>query len=437
VASIVVAGGGVAGLVCAWRLRRAGHEVEVLERESEAGGRMRSRRRDGFRLDLGAQFVASGYRNLHAVAAALGLGERVVPLEGARDAVLRAGRFHRADPSAPAAVLASGLLSPRARLRLLRLVPELARHWRRLDPWRPEAAAALDQADLPLELERLVGAEAYEFLLAPSLAATFAAEPQAFSSAFVLLMLRFLAGGFRLQSFDEGPGLLTRALAAEVPVHTGCEVLGVETETEGARIRYRRQGRERSVLADAAVVALPACDVAAACPKLTPEERGYFESVRYTRGIVAHLLLERPPPALAYTGVAFPRREGLDLYGLAVDHVKPGAAPRGAGLLNTVLTEEAAARLWDAADERIASCVLGSLARTPIGRLRPLGCAVQRWAPMLPLFRPGHLVRLERFGRRMERSPRLAFAGDHLVGPHAEGAVTSGMRAATEVCRSL
>ena len=31
-ASIVVAGGGLAGLACAWKLRRAGHEVEVLER---------------------------------------------------------------------------------------------------------------------------------------------------------------------------------------------------------------------------------------------------------------------------------------------------------------------------------------------------------------------------------------------------------------------
>ena len=28
-ASIVVVGGGAAGLVCAWRLQRAGHDVEV------------------------------------------------------------------------------------------------------------------------------------------------------------------------------------------------------------------------------------------------------------------------------------------------------------------------------------------------------------------------------------------------------------------------
>ena len=41
-ASIVVVGGGVAGLTCAWRLVRAGHDVEVLESETTVGGRMRS-----------------------------------------------------------------------------------------------------------------------------------------------------------------------------------------------------------------------------------------------------------------------------------------------------------------------------------------------------------------------------------------------------------
>ncbi len=54
---------------------------------------------------------------------------------------------------------------------------------------------------------------------------------------------------------------------------------------------------------------------------------------------------------------------------------------------------------------------------------------------MLPIFYPGYLTSLARFGRRIERSPRIAFAGDYLLGPTAESALTSGMRAATEIGR--
>jgi predicted NAD/FAD-dependent oxidoreductase len=56
---------------------------------------------------------------------------------------------------------------------------------------------------------------------------------------------------------------------------------------------------------------------------------------------------------------------------------------------------------------------------------------------MLPLFPAGHLARLAEFSSRRDRSPRLAFAGDYLIGPYTEMALTSGMRAATEIAASL
>jgi oxygen-dependent protoporphyrinogen oxidase len=437
VASIVVVGGGVAGLACAWRLRRAGHEVEVLERQAVAGGRMRTEACGEFRLDRGAQFIASGYRNLHAVADTLGLAPRVRPIAHPGDAILREGRLHAVGHASPWGLLASGLLSARAKARLLRLPLELLRNLRRLDPLRPAAAAALDTEDLASGLRRVVGDEAFEHLLAPAFSSSFDSEPEDLSYAFALLALRLLAGGSRLQSFEGGTGLLTETLAGRVPVRSGCEVFSVETETGGAKVRYRVQGRERSVLADAAVLALPGCAVASVCPKLTPDERGFFEQVRYVRGMIAYLLLERPPVGLPHYGVAFPRREGLGLYGLALDHHKPGAAPPGAGLVNAALTERATARMWQASDAAVEGFVLGNLARTPIGELSPMGCVVHRWPAMLPQFGAGYLRRLARFQARMDRSPRLAFAGDYLVGPYAEGALTSGMRAATEIARAL
>jgi oxygen-dependent protoporphyrinogen oxidase len=436
VASIVVVGGGVAGLGCAWRLRRAGHEVEVLERAAEPGGRLRSEVCEGFRLERGARFFTDACRNLEAVAQTLGLGPRLRPVASATGAILRNGRLHAVDPGAPWRLLGSELLSPRAKRRLLRLPLELLRHLPRLDPLRPESAAFLDAEDLAAGLRRRVGQEALECLLAPAFSFAFDVEPEDLSYAFALLALRFLAGGSRLRSLEGGNGLLTRALAEQLPVRTGCEVFSVETETEGAKVRYRTQGRERSVLADAAVMALPGCEVPRVCPKLTPDERGFFEPLRYAGGTIVYLLLERAPATLPQCAVLFPRRERLGLYGLAVHHHQPGVAPAGAGLLSATLTERAAARLQEASDARLGEFVVEQLARTPIGRLAPMRCVVQRWPTQLPRFRAGYLPRLARFLGRIDRSPRLAFAGDYLVGPGVEAALSSGMRAATQIARA-
>jgi oxygen-dependent protoporphyrinogen oxidase len=437
VASVVVVGAGIAGLACAWRLQQAGHDVELLEREPEAGGRMRSESHGDFVLDRGAQFVASGYRHLHALAAELGLAGRVHALPVASNAILRGGRLHPGDYDSPLAFARSELLSWRAKLGLARVLVDLFRHRRRLDPLHPERAFSLDAEDLAAWGRRRAGEEALEYLLAPAFSSTFDSDPEDLSGAFALLALRFLLGGFRLQAFEGGNGLLTRTLAERLRVRTGWEALAVETAADGARVRYRAHGHEGAVLADAVVVAVPGGLAPGLVAGLTPAERAFFERVRYVRGAIVHLMLERPPATLPYYGVAFPRREGLDLYGLAVDHHKPGAAPAGAGLLNAALTASAAARTWDAPDAEVVELVLECLARTPIGRLEPTDAVVHRWSPMLPQFAAGYTRALAAFLARSERTPRLAFAGDYLVGPYTEAALASGLRAAEEIERAL
>ena len=114
-------------------------------------------------------------------------------------------------------------------------------------------------------------------------------------------------------------------------------------------------------------------------------------------------------------------------------HANPGRSPHGAGLLRATLTKAAAARMHRASDASVADLVLENLAYSPIGALHPDAFAVFRHPDLTPRFDAEHAGRLARFVSRLERSPRLAFAGDALAGQGADAAVASGLRAASEI----
>ncbi len=59
--SVVVVGGGLAGLVAARHLADGGADVTVYEQRETVGGRVRSREHRGFRLDRGFQVLLTGY----------------------------------------------------------------------------------------------------------------------------------------------------------------------------------------------------------------------------------------------------------------------------------------------------------------------------------------------------------------------------------------
>src|SRR5687768_3568276 len=67
---VIVAGGGLAGLTCAYELSQRGHEVTILEAAGRTGGHVRTHREnlaDGLYADAGAEhFTKPGYDLLWA-----------------------------------------------------------------------------------------------------------------------------------------------------------------------------------------------------------------------------------------------------------------------------------------------------------------------------------------------------------------------------------
>ena len=444
-ASIVVVGGGLAGLTCAWRLLRAGHQVEVLEASDQPGGHLGVVDADEPEIDTGESFDERFDVNTLRLAQQLDVGGVRQPVSAgaphARDradvAVLRDGRLYGERGRGLVGYLATSLLPLGARLGLASYGARALLWGRRLRMARAEWVQRLDTTSYAEDALRFAGRDAAQLVLGPVAEAATSCPRHERSRAFALEAgLRWWLPG-RPIAFARGGRELVDALAARVRVRRECEVVAVESETDGARVRYRVRGDERNALADAVVVAVSAAHVSRVCAKLTPDEAGFFESVRYAPRLGVHLVLAPLPAPLLNRRFVLPRREGHASISIRIGRLRADDE----GQRTTVLT------LWSspavveddlrASDGALVERALRDLSRTPIGRIAVRDARVSRRPNAVPLFSVGHPTRVERFVDRIDRTPRVAFAGDYLVAPDVEGGVTSGMRAATRIAREF
>ena len=70
---IAVVGAGIAGLACAYELQKAGHEVEVFEKEPRVGGRMSTTFKDNYPFDIGANHFINLYTEMRKYAEEFGI----------------------------------------------------------------------------------------------------------------------------------------------------------------------------------------------------------------------------------------------------------------------------------------------------------------------------------------------------------------------------
>lgn len=126
---VIIVGGGIAGLACARRLHTRKVELRVLEATGSVGGRIKTDRKDGYRLDRGFQVLQTAYPEARRILDYQSLNLCAF----APGAMIRiGGRFYTlADPLRHPAALFHTMTAPIGgmgdRLRLLRLVRRVTR----------------------------------------------------------------------------------------------------------------------------------------------------------------------------------------------------------------------------------------------------------------------------------------------------------------------
>ncbi len=453
-ASFVVVGAGLAGLVCATKLSRAGHRALLLEAQPGVGGRLRTITTESGPLEPGVGEIGEGDANLRALVASLGLESADARLVQRTHALVLGGRLHRPPP-----LRAWEVLLPRFSPRMDRPIDAVfwwRPRWRerrgvvralwdasrRSDGGISESVRALDEFTWSRASLRAFGTRWCTTRLAPVLLARTGVDLSAESAAVVVMMLvRLWAGGGRSVPLAGGLAGLVERLAAPLEVRLGCRAEDLESTAEGVRIRYRTGGREEIVEADAVVVAVPPSEILRVCPKLTPVERGHFESFQPRRSIVIHRLVSDSAWLLrGLAGVTFVPGEVPEMRDLRILGTPPSATSPSSPepfWIRISFEHEAVDANWSLSDQALVAKVDAAFRGSPIGDLPGGPSRVERIPELMSVQGRGALERRAQFENRSERTPRLAFATEAFTTPDLEGRVTAGMRAAADAIASL
>jgi oxygen-dependent protoporphyrinogen oxidase len=449
---VLIIGGGISGLSTAWWLNRAGLSVNVWESGKCPGGKIQSRRQDGYLTEQAAALVMNFRPEVAQLVQESGL-------EAVKTARLPEAEAHRyllhdgqliALPMRLGRMVCSPLWSWRAKLRLL------------TEPFIPPGGSE-DETVSGFVCRRL-GREVLEKAMEPFVAGTLAADPDLANAAATLPRLTALerrygslAAGILVNrvlqrkqgcitdtfSFHGGMSTLVDTLSRTpgVCVATSHTVNEIAREQHGWRVTATTHDGQRSLRARQLVLTVPAGCAARLVNPLDAELAEQLTGIRYAPKTVVHLGMDRTVVGhpLDGTGFLVPRRENQSVTGnLWMSTLFSGRAPRDKVLLTAYLGGARAPATVDWDDGRIIDAALAML--RPVLRLKgsePDMVRIDRHREALPLYHGAYQARMQAIDARLARLPGLHLVANYRGGVSVRDRITSGYTAAQRISADL
>jgi oxygen-dependent protoporphyrinogen oxidase len=446
---VVVIGGGLSGLACAYRLWQLGVPVTLLEADERAGGLIGTVEHEGFLFETGPQSF-QGTDSVLDLIRELGLEVDLCQADPrAPRYVMRHGHLQQL-PMSPRAVLRSSLLGMGARWRI--------------------ASEALRKTKPPTEEEsvaqfvrRKFGHEILEYLVAPFVSGVYAGDPEKLSlrAAFPPLdewertygsvlrgaMKSRLAGGAGqgpppLCSFHHGMAMLTRTMAAKLGESArlgACADAITRNDPDGSaryRIRFTQKGRTETIETPAVVIATPAYTASHLVSTLSAPLARSLSGIAYAGMAVvgAGYHAKQIGTVMNGFGVLIPRSEKYRTLGIVWNSsLFPDRGGEGRSTLTSFVGGATDPEIVEKRDEEILAIVQDESARILAITGQPIVSRVWKHPKALPQYNLGHGHTVQAVRESERAIPGLFFVGNYLEGPSLGKCVDGGSQAAESV----
>jgi len=460
-ASVVIVGGGIAGLAAAFFLRDTPFRVTVLEGSPRLGGKLAVSEVAGVAVDEGAEALLTRRPEGTGLIEAVGLADRLVWPGTTEARIWSRGAMHplprRQVMGVPAdldELARSGLVS----------ADGMARARRDLD-----LPATARDGDVPVAayVGGRLGPEVVDRLVDPLLGGVYAGRSEDLS--FEATLPALASESRRHASLAAAAGTLTGqatatparppvfttlaaglgslpgvvAAAAGATVRTSAMVRGLSRTASGWRLTVGSAHDEECLTADAVVLAIPAGPSA----RLLGGVPGASAAVTALREIqyasMAIVTLAYPAAAFpdppAGSGYLVPAVDGRPVKAVTFSSVKWPHLGHGSDLVFVRCSlgrvgEEAVLQTDDAG---LAAVAARDLAAATGVRGGPAAARVSRWGGALPQYTVGHLGRVAGIRAAVARQPGLAVCGAAYDGIGIPACVATAQRAASQIAAYL